>query len=219
MTKLKAMLAALALAGATGAQAAVLDFEGLSNGALVDGFSFMDNGITVTATLSVIGGANEARIFDTDLTGTADPDLEAPFLGGGALRPGNVLIIQEEAGVASAIPDDNADGGVITFTFDRAVNFLGLSVLDDATLTISSDGSGLTRRPSITRDGAGRNFAFRDDIFGDLTRLTIDFNGASGAIDNLSFAAVPAVPLPAALPMLLAGLGGLAWLGRRRKSA
>lgn len=218
MKKLLPLLVPLALAGAP-AYAAVLDFEGLANGSVVDSFSFVDNGVTVTGTVSATGGANEARVFDTNLTGTADPDLEGPFSGGAMLSPGNVLIIQEEAGVASAIPDDNADGGVITLTFSSLVTFTGLSVLDDARVTISSNANSRERTVEVDNDNFGRNFAFSSRVFGDFTELTFDFNGESGAIDNLQFSALAAVPVPAALPLMLVGMGAFGIASRRRKNA
>jgi len=50
-----------------------------------------------------------------------------------------------------------------------------------------------------------------------VTSLTFDFGRASGAIDNISFS-VPAIPVPASLPMLLSGLIGLGAISRRRKA-
>ena len=60
--------------------------------------------------------------------------------------------------------------------------------------------------------------------FGTIGLLTpddpTDFDGLGlGGIyaDNLTFTRTPAVPLPAALPLLLTGLGGLGFIGWRRK--
>lgn len=44
-------------------------------------------------------------------------------------------------------------------------------------------------------------------------------NTLGGFLDDISLTQVSAVPLPAALPMLLAGLGGLAFAARRRRAA
>jgi hypothetical protein len=60
-----------------------------------------------------------------------------------------------------------------------------------------------------------------EDIFGAVGRLTA--NGAQlnvKQINRFEFTGeISPVPVPAALPLLLAGLGGLAFFGRRRKAA
>ena len=78
-----------------------------------------------------------ARIYDTELPNTEDPDLASPNEkcpkpgpgvgnGGTPNKPGancepqgNVLIIQEEN--KHHKPDDNAYGGTISFTFELTV--------------------------------------------------------------------------------------------------
>lgn len=50
-----------------------------------------------------------------------------------------------------------------------------------------------------------------------ISRLKLTGNGLYGAFDDLSFEGPSAVPLPAALPMLLTGLGMFGFVSRLRK--
>lgn len=61
---------------------------------------------------------------------------------------------------------------------------------------------------------------FSPDGFTDLASVTFFTSGSdSGAvIDNINVQAAAPVPIPAALPLLLSGLGGLALMRRRRAS-
>lgn len=196
-----------------------------SHGELLTKFDF---GRGVTGTVSVINGfganaqTGEARIFDTRLTGTADDDLEGDFTNvadSNDVRDfGKALIIQERVGVASAIPDDEVRGGIVTFTFDNAVDILSLAYLDGergaiATadgVQIGDFGSGVSGdHKFVLLDFANDPNAF------EVTTLEIRYNG-SGAIGGLNFVPSP-VPLPAGLPLLLAGLTGLGLAARKRK--
>lgn len=199
--KLLPIFAALAIGtAALPASAAVFDFEGFGNGDLITSLS--KGGIT--ASVSVSGGTNEARAFDTQLAANIpnDPDLVGTAFGGDLKinTSGKALIIQEKK---ANIPDDNAGGGTVTFTFNRLVNLLGYTLLDDAEVIVSAPG-----KTSVVENVIGDgNFLNRSGspIFGRVSSITFDFDG-SGALDNLN---VAAVPVPAALPLLLAGLGAL----------
>jgi hypothetical protein len=149
---------------------------------------------------------------------TADPDLEIDFKNTSAdrdasFRPGKVLIIQDSDG--SAIPDNSRRGGVMAFVFDQMVTFSGFTIVDDATISVTADGGAI--------DIGTFSVALKEgyDIFcfaavGGITSLRFDYNGDSGAIDNIM---VSAVPVLAGLPLMLAGLGAFAALKRRRKTA
>lgn len=213
MLKLTTAAAVMALSVGA-AQAAVIDFEEFAHGQGVNAVSA--GGITASVTTNSRGSYDQAVAFDTTQTGTRDPDLESPFEGA-VPNPGNVLIIQESA---STSPDDEQRGGTITFLFDQLVNFTGFSGFDDfddrRDLILTAD-TGQTVQ--LQGEGDGASAILTDLDFFNIRELTFDFAG-SGAIDDLvvELAEGPApIPVPAALPLMLAGLGGLAWVGRRRR--
>ena len=143
----------VAQATATGDECTVtVDFNTFPNGTSTNGGEYVDEewldyGFTLTAS----GGlSNKPRLFDTSTPGTnkfGDPDLGSPNKrcspsgpgkgeGGEPGSPGanceplgNVLIIQEE-NTRPDIPDDNVDGGIITFHFDKPQRVAKIGLLD-----------------------------------------------------------------------------------------
>ena len=225
MLRTTATAAAIVL-GAGAAQAAVIDFEEFEHGEFVN--SVTAGGVTATVTVNSNrknATFNQAVAFDTSLSNTADPDLEAPFTGPetgapGSTNPGKVLIITQD-GTAN----DERFGGTITFDFSQPINFLSFEAFDGGIFDVrSAKGDG---------EVFGEEVLFSDNVSGFLavdgfdavSTLTFTFadsgEGASGAIDNLTFELAditPApIPVPAALPLMLAGLGGLGLVARRRR--
>ena len=211
--KLATAATAAFLLASTSAHAALIDFEGFNAGDVLTGLATLEvDGVGYDVTVDSNGANDIAMIFDTDNPTGNDSDLAAPFNdgAGGTLSPGKVLIISEDGD--SSDPDDERSGGKITFTFDSAINLLGFDALDDVTLTVTS-----TSGDSTTVNVASDNqFASVSTNFFNVTEVTFDFGDQSGAIDNLN---VAAVPLPASVLLMLAGLGGLGVASRRRKAA
>ena len=139
-----------------------LDFSTSGNGTPLSGGDYVsDDWALQGLLLSAAGGLGTSpRIFDTSSVGTeefGDPDLGTPNekcspagpgvgVGGEPGKPGencvflgNALIIQEDNAKPS-VPDDNVDGGTITFEFITEAQFvyeIGLLDIDYAsTLTV-----------------------------------------------------------------------------------
>ena len=135
-------------------------------------------------------------------------------------------------GVTSHRHDNHeVDGGykneVLVFDFDQTVQLVSavFSYVDgndefDFFLDLGMDGT-LDRIASSVDIPSDRSFEFYPyNIFGDVFGI-----GASGKYDNWKLKAItvskhiPEVPVPAALPLFLAGLGAIGWAKRRRKTA
>ena len=179
-----------------------VDFEGLPAGTIVyDQFP----GLTIEAENARVPGAdNRAMIFDSanpsghdhDL-GTPNQDFGGPGIGAGggsySDNPnenalGNILIISEDGD--SSDPDDEAQGGTITFTFDNPVRVDQIDLLD-----IDSDEAGGSIVTLLTSSGTqsigipalGNNsFQTVDINVDDVVSMTVEFV-SSGAITELKF--------------------------------
>lgn len=221
-----ALTVAMLGAGAASASVVTLTFD---EGSTADGdviTSFSKGGITgtITAFNAPTGDINQAMIYDTANPTGLDTDINAPLFNhfdaaglpsstAKELRPGNVLVISQDGD--SQNPNNNAEGGTITFSFDQAVNFLSFRVFDDVSNFFASTDTGKeSRHVWMNYDNQYRRVA-TDDFLG-VREVTFNFGSSAGAIDNLRFE-LAAVPVPATLPLLLAGVAGLGWAGRRRK--
>jgi len=223
---LSAAVASVALMGAAHAAPVTIDFEGPAAGTVV---SNQFAGVTVSGT------AFGPMIFDTNNPTGGDSDLGSPLTNAGpdqgSTAAGNVLIISEDGN--SNNPDDNGNGGTLTFDFDSVVTFLGFDGVDftdgNANLIVRLFDTSATEIFSydFAADGPGIDvgdnefFSFFSNVFGagiaGVASATIQLTG-SGAVDNLSFD-VADVPIPGALPLLLSGIAGLGFSMRRKKRA
>lgn len=226
--------AVLALAGGVSlAGAQTIDFSGLAHGEIV---SNQFAGVTISA-VNPNRSFDLAVAFDTTQIGTADPDLEDPFVDGnisGNTFLGNVLILQEnDQGIGDGIadnPDDEGSrpAGQLIFDFDVSIQSFGFDLVDlegaiseTSTLEFFLAGSSVLSIDftEFEAGGAfdmgalyGNNTLNRIDeitVSGGFDRAVINLGG-SGAIDNVNYT----VPAPGALALL--GLGGLV-AGRRRR--
>ena len=235
---LTTIAAVAAIAGATGAaQAVTLDFDsgtavysGPNNltGYSQDGYEFaialvMPDGRAASANLFDTADCRAAGNVDTLTTncvGNDDGDL-VPLTDPENGVGGNVLIRQENPNLGNGSGDraDDATGdGAITFTLLASAEpgFLltGFSGVDDGRFTISVDGLVLGElAPGANRATAATTFA-NSPVLNVGESFTVNYFG-SGGVDSITIAPVP---LPAALPMLAFGLGGLAYFGRRRSN-
>ena len=175
--------AVLALA-ASAASAVTIDFsldqnnDALVHGQIVDPSAAFDPAETqqefgATTTLkqiaisSVAGGHLGATIFDSDLSGTADPDLE--------VDQGNILMLQNDCcggtaadgrgtgGLKYTNPDDEADGadaGALVFDFlipnitAQSIDLIDLNGGNLTTVTLEDTGGNL-REWTITANFTG----------------------------------------------------------------
>lgn len=229
--KLNSLLAVGAIAGylgfASSAEALiVLGFEQDAFGNdLAHGDIISDNSGLIFPGLNItVSGSNSgnALIFDTSLSNTADPDLEAPFDDPNTailemFEPGNVVIIGNDNGDV----DDDPDGGVITFDFQIPVAFVSFDYFDTddggTTLIVEIEdtlgniiSTGVISGGEVVGDNEFSTFNFAANSGQEIARFALT---GSGAIDNVAFA----VPEPTTLGLLGAGLvvSGLA-LRRRR---
>lgn len=217
----------LAMCGAANAAIVTNTFDGPAPNTPVTTF---DDGTVVT--VANPGGHAPAIIFDTTDNNTSDNDLEDPFVRVGADPFGlgtilnNIVIIPENS---PANQNDSGNGGTIEFIFDSVVTFFGLDLVDtgedDVTVTLYGvdDMVITTVMSSLDLDtpngGPSRvGFLAMNGMAGiaNVARVVVDFGTNSGGLDNLVYD-VEEIPVPAALPLLLTGLGGLGWASRRRR--
>jgi hypothetical protein len=169
--------------------------------------------------------ASGANLFNTDGCGTDarcvgndDRDLlPGPNTAGVG---GNLLIRQENGNSGNqwgALDDDATGHGSITFTLlsGPAFRLMSFAAIDDGRFSISAGGSVLGElRPGA--DNAILSMALLGSPLiqvGESFKVT--FRG-SGGIDAIG---VAPIPVPATLPLLLAGLAGLGVMARRRRQA
>ncbi|MEM9367697.1 MAG: hypothetical protein AAGD07_17030, partial [Planctomycetota bacterium] len=179
-----------------------LDFEGVAAGTIVDS---QFPGVTISAVNRRVPSAgNRAMIFDSanptggDLDlGTPNQDFGGPGQGhGGGLSSSfpndqaldNILIISEDGDASD--PDDEARGGVFTFTFDEPVRIDQIELLDidsneagGSVVTVtSSSGTQSFPVPAL----GNNSFQTLPIDVSDVTSLEVDFV-SSGAITELKY--------------------------------
>jgi hypothetical protein len=131
------LFAAPLLLPRTGA-ALIIDFESLPAGYIVTSAD-LPAGVTIDTTNNTPGHPDAAIIFDSSCPGGCtggDGDLRTPGAGvGNDTAQGKVLIIAEDVvdvggdGLVDD-PDDEQNGGVVSFTFDQPHKVISVRVID-----------------------------------------------------------------------------------------
>ncbi|MFK8015765.1 MAG: PEP-CTERM sorting domain-containing protein [Gammaproteobacteria bacterium] len=227
-TKFMALVATLAIAKSSAAY--VIDFEDLSAGTIVDN-EYSAQGVVISA-LNFDNNLDLAVIFDTENPTGGDHDLGGPFTAGpdndlGSIAPGNVLILQENDNcdaLSCTTPDDEGSrpGGQFIIEFDQAVSLNSIDFFDVEVLETDPaesnrislfDANGDLIALDFFTPNTGGDNQWARAFFGvdGVSRIEINMGG-SGAIDNID---VTVVPVPAALPLFLAALGGLGFMRKR----
>lgn len=211
------------------AHAALIDFSTLNEGEIVGnevGLMFdLGDGLTGTLTSSLLGSNATGDIvaFDTSPGSVGvgnDGDLASPFVhvnDATDIRDFGTAIILQEVGAVG--PDDAASGGQITFTFDTAVEFVSVAILDGADNGANVQ---LFLDDVLAISGLGGGDNEFDEFIAGVPTLINSFSvrfGGSGAIGQFEINPASSVPAPPALALLLLGLVGLGAVQRRRRIA
>ena len=186
--------------------------------------------VPAVAALGIAGGASAATLGDVTISGTPfysspDPlDILAGDDGFGneIFSADDLFLFQmfalfdyddtDESMLADSGPFDlliddtvdTADGAAMDFAFDALSDTLSiLYALDFNTFT--------------TDDFAVVVLYFDSGVIGAMTEIA-DLDGEFVDADVFGAIGPAVIPLPASLPLVLAGLGGLAFVGRRRRA-
>ncbi len=237
---------AAAWLSASAASALTLTFDepSIHHGTIIND-QYADQGVKIRAS-NISNGPDLAVAYDTaerpsHWANNRDPDLTRPWEGGNISDlnrdAGNVLIVQENfwCDIDECLyPDDEGsrstaslfldfDSIITSFSFDlidvEQPEILGGKVVyRDSNQNILGE----TMFASLTEAVWGDN-SYNEIGIISLAALgavqTLEFGfGGSGAIDNVSFSSVNAVPLPSSTILFLMGLIGFGYL-RKKSSA
>jgi len=230
------VVAVAALAGSV--QAQTIDFNSLEHGRIVN-TQYTSVGVSISAN-NLARSFDLAVAFDTQRTGTADPDLEDAWDRGNIPANtllGKILIIQENnTGIGDGIansPDDEGSrpAGELIFNFSRPMTKFGTDIIDVESDVAESGGLKFYRNNNLLAYVTWANFlnpasSYYDPsiVLGDnsANRIAPIFASRFG-VDGFDKVVVKmggsggvdniVLPTPASA-MLLAGLVGL----RRRRA-
>lgn len=230
--KVLSVAAAVLCAAATSSSAITLDFDtgtpvfsGTNNlvGYSQDGLSFSisqtgpgSSGANLFNTLFCVNGSGGAAKCD----GNDDGDLVPRNQGENGVE-GNILIRQETPNRGNQngdLDDDSARGGVITFTLTGGSSIVvrGFSAVDEQPMWIDvgSETCGPVNNPGNRDTGRVTCTNTLSSPIGVGESFDVRYAG-SGGVDSII---LRAMPLPAGMTLMLAGLGSLAFWRRRQKN-
>lgn len=181
----------------TTSEMTTIDFDDLTSGDFV---STQYPGVTINAVNNRTGAQNAAMVFDSANPTGGDLDLgtpnqqynNGPGVGsGGATNDtplGNVLIISEDGDTTD--PDDEAHGGVFTFTFDDPVTINHIDLLDidynepgGSVVTLTTPSGQQTFSIPTLGNNSYQHLAIDVD---NVTQMEVNFV-SSGAITELKY--------------------------------
>jgi hypothetical protein len=181
-----------------------------------------DSAVNRTEVLTSPGGFPGAPVFDPSEAQTFTFDLDETedlyFTFLSMIIPSNDLFVGNADPRAYKLFDANGD-----FTGLSDIRVYGSDVWDNGTEANDNQGAAFNAAggtSSVTDEGVTRTNGNLDFLLGENTAAGTTISsvpGAGGLIATISFNQVAPVPLPAALPLLLAGLGGLGAVRRRRR--
>ena len=227
----KTLLTSALICSCSLANAAVIDFEGLLAGTIVDDEYAPDLTVNVD---NRGGGPDVGVVFDTLNPTGRDYDLGGPFDSNNPLladnyTAGNVLIIHETHNCDSNFcsnPDDEGSrpAGTFFFDFSSAVTLQSIDFFDVETAENGSGPNNSIRLFDAADNEIMPGTFFTPDTGGDNMWDQLVFNvdgvkrielnlGGSGAIDNITYSVIP---IPSAIWLFATGLIGLAALARRK---
>lgn len=208
MKKLFMMTAVAFGLAATAGSAATFDFAALANGneGSVEGTTISNDGISLTFD----AGGTDLAYFDS-------------INGQGRVAGLGVCGALGINGGCNPSNDDNITAGEsVTLLFDRLVNISGLLFRSEGHFLVdeSLNSRQLVSSETLLINGVEYTFgAAQTATFTGVSSINFAFGGAAGDEFYLSSLTATPVPVPAALPLLLAGLGGLGVMARRKRKA
>ena len=130
-------------------------------------------GFTVKAFAGEGGVSGSPRIYDSDIVGGLDPDLEQKI--------GNLVIIQE---FNSVEPDDNMFGGTLVFDFDTPTDVYSLQLVDTeekSKVRVFAEGNKDVIEPAQVSDGEIQDVMIETTK---VDKIKIKLSG-SGGVGNI----------------------------------
>lgn len=160
-------------------------------------------------------GYSDNQVFSSSGTMSLSPE--------GAFLAASFYIEQGDGSIGGSNPIDNfalelpdSGGAIATLTFSSAITYFGFYYIDAASPMLDGTSFASTGASGDTALFGGFTF----DVAENKTSITISSVSGDGrwGLDNLTWGYAAPVPLPAGLPLLLAGVGALGVLRRRNRA-